>query len=113
MSEALTRFQQRLVADGKGVVGTATPPPDALDALDGVGITYPDGSTVSLYEFASWDAANNAAQDWNDSAEGGVYRIAATNGAVLFAGSVPTNGADDIGPQFALNDLVSAFSGKE
>ena len=92
------------------------PSADDLGAAEGLGLEFPDGSHVGLYRFETWTEAADAAAQLDEAVEGlddGVLRETATNGSILFVGSVPVVDPDDLGPMFSLAELVSAFAGEE
>jgi hypothetical protein len=114
MSEPFDRARRRLVDIDGATEGPATPAVADLGAMAGCSVGFPGDVNVSLYEFASWSEANQAARAWNerDGEDGLVWR-AATNGPILLVGKAPDNEDDDYAARFALNGLISTFAGKE
>jgi hypothetical protein len=113
MSDVLEGFRNRLLARSPGEPKEADPPAASLGAGTGIGIRFENGAEVGLYEFDSFESANEAARAWEQGAGPGALRKGATNGVVLFAGAIGRPDEDDAGPLFALSGLVSAFAGKE
>lgn len=113
MSDVLERFRNRLLAGSPGEPTEADPPASSLGAGAGIGLRFENGAKVGLYEFDSFDSANEAALTWEQGAGPGAMRKGATNGVVLFAGTIDRPDEEDAGPLFALSGLVAAFAGKE
>jgi len=87
-------------------------PPEQLGALDGFGLASrePD-ARVSVYVFAEWGAgAEHTALLENLAESDGREADTAINGALLFLGTIAK---DDLPARLLLNDLLSAFSGRE
>jgi hypothetical protein len=114
VSDDLARLRRNLLNVAEGSPGEARPGPDAVGARDGVGVDFANGAHVNLYVFDNWDDANRVANQLADRGDADrMYRCTAANGAVLFEGSIAVDGSEDMGPQFTLNGLVSAFAGRE
>ena len=113
MSTTLDAFRDRLLAQAPGRAADAEPSPASIGASAGTGLRFENGATVGLYEFDSFEAANEAALAWERAAGQGTYRKGATNGVVLFAGAIDRPDEESSGPLFALGGLVSAFAGRE
>ncbi|MGH2457683.1 MAG: hypothetical protein ACRDIY_02320 [Chloroflexota bacterium] len=86
--------------------------PERIDALDGFGLVARDPDVeVSVYVYAEWGAgAQHVAALQSLAAAGGQEAETAINGALLFLGIIEN---DDLPARFRLNDLLSAFSGRE
>jgi hypothetical protein len=88
------------------------PPSDEISAAGGFGLTT-DGHDVrvSVYAFSHWGEGQEHAVD-AEAAASATERIAvvAVNGPLLFVGTAPSG---DLPALFVLNDLCSAFAGRE
>lgn len=98
-----------------GVALEPTPPrvpPERIGALDGLGLASPDPDVqVSVYVYAEWGAGSQHVGLLQSLADaGGQEAETAINGALLFLGIIKK---DDLPARFLLNDLLSAFSGRE
>lgn len=87
-------------------------PPGRIGARDGFGLASPDPDVrVSVYVFAEWGAGAEHAVPLQNLVEAEGYETdTAINGALLFLGIIHQ---DDLPARFLLNDLLSAFSGRE
>jgi len=87
-------------------------PPDRMGALDGFGLASRDPDVrVSVFIFAEWGAGAPRAASLQNLAEAEDREAdTAINGALLFLGTI---NKDDLPARFLLNDLLSAFSGRE
>jgi len=98
--------------DGAALLDVAADPaPAELGAVDGFGAVVPDSDLrLSVYVFDSWGAGNAHTDAMTSRAEAD-HRLArvAVNGDLLFVGTVSADSA----VRFLLNDLCSAFAGRE
>jgi hypothetical protein len=92
--EALLQVEDASAAD-------VSPPAEELGAESGVAYRWPDGVLATVYEFASYDAAN-AARSLVEADDTSV------NGGLLLAVSAPEGTS-----QFRVLEIVSRFAGKE
>jgi len=116
VSDRLEQLAEILQAGRSATRTSADPAAEDLGASEGIGLEFDDGAHVSLYSFDSWDDAGEAAvqlDDLADELDDGIHRTTATNGPILFVGSIPMEDEGDARPRFALAALVSSFAGQE
>lgn len=112
MNSNLIRLADNLLASANGAQ-TQNLMCQIPTALEGIGLDFDNGAHVELHLFNDSTEANRVANETAVDGAPGMYRFSAVNGPVLFIGSIEVDDPNDIGPQFSLNDLASAFAGKE
>lgn len=112
---ALDLARALLSPDRVGVTFEETPPDPAIEqlgALAGFGAAADDYDIrVSVYVLDGWGRGRDHIEMLTARAEAhGRQASTAVNGQLLFVGTAPR---DDEGARFLLNDLCSAFAGRE